>query len=111
MSVVEYDIQANKTDSSSQTVRREADGHISCMGNRNNSYVDTNANIYRKDIFRRTRTRDICRIARQLATLLRAGMPLVPALSALVEQLQGSTERKAICFGNRENQLALVMKD
>jgi len=111
MSLVEYDIQAEKTDSSAQTVRREADDHISCMGNSNNNYVDTNANIYRKDIFRRTRTRDICRIARQLATLLRAGMPLVPALSALVEQLQGSTEHKAICFGNRENQLALVMKE
>jgi general secretion pathway protein F len=38
-------------------------------------------------------------------------MPLVPALSALVEQLQGSSERKAICLPNRENPLALVMKE
>jgi general secretion pathway protein F len=81
------------------------------MEARNNSCDDTNANTYRKDIFRRTRTRDICRIARQLATLLRAGMPLVPALSALVEQLQGSSERKGICLGSRENPLALVMKE
>jgi len=33
--------------------------------------------------------KDLCRLARQLATLLHAGLPLVPALSALVEQLQG----------------------
>jgi len=111
MSVAEYNIQAEKTDPSSQMARREIEDHLSCMENRNNSCVDTNANTYRKDIFRRTRTRDICRIARQLATLLRAGMPLVPALSALVEQLQGSTERKAICLGSRENPLALVMKE
>ena len=41
-----------------------------------------------RDIFNRIRTGDVCRISRQLATLLRAGMPLVPALSALVEQLR-----------------------
>jgi general secretion pathway protein F len=111
MSVAEYNIQVEKSVPSSQMARRETDDHMSCMENRNNSGVDTNANTYRKDIFRRTRTRDICRIARQLATLLRAGMPLVPALSALVEQLQGSTERKAICLGSRENPLALVMKE
>ena len=40
-----------------------------------------------RDIFKRVRTSDICRLTRQLATLLRAGMPLVHALSALVEQL------------------------
>ena len=33
-------------------------------------------------------TKDLCLLTRQLATLLRAGMPLVPALSALVEQLE-----------------------
>ena len=111
MSVAEYNIQVEKSAPSSQMARSETDDHLSCMENRNNNCTDTNANTYRKDIFRRTRTRDICRIARQLATLLRAGMPLVPALSALVEQLQGSTERKAICLGSRENPLALVMKE
>jgi general secretion pathway protein F len=50
--------------------------------------ADTRQKTYERDIFRRIRTRDVCRIARQLATLLRAGMPLVPALSALVEQLR-----------------------
>ncbi|MHC4157787.1 MAG: type II secretion system F family protein [Planctomycetota bacterium] len=43
---------------------------------------------YQPDVFRRISTKDLCRLARQLATLLRSGMPLVPALSALVEQLQ-----------------------
>jgi len=33
-------------------------------------------------------TKAICRFVRQLSTLLHAGMPLVPALSALVEQMQ-----------------------
>ncbi|MGB2808496.1 MAG: type II secretion system F family protein [Sedimentisphaerales bacterium] len=50
--------------------------------------ADTQQKTYERDIFRRIRTRDVCSIARQLATLLRAGMPLVPALSALVEQLR-----------------------
>lgn len=38
---------------------------------------------------RRTRTRDLAAATRQLATLLHAGMALVPALGALVEQLSG----------------------
>ena len=50
--------------------------------------ADTQQKTYERDIFRRIRTRDVCQTARQLATLLRAGMPLVPALSALVEQLR-----------------------
>src|SRR4030065_177185 len=33
-------------------------------------------------------TKALCRFVRQLSTLLHAGMPLVPALSALVEQTQ-----------------------
>jgi general secretion pathway protein F len=49
----------------------------------------TQQKTYERDIFRRIRTRDVCQTARQVATLLRAGMPLVPALSALVEQLRG----------------------
>jgi general secretion pathway protein F len=43
------------------------------------------------NILRRAGTRDLCRIARQLSALLHAGMPLVPALSALVEQLECPT--------------------
>ena len=53
--------------------------------------ADTKKEIYERDIFKRVGTKDLCILARQLATLLRAGMPLVPALSALVEQLQGDT--------------------
>ncbi|MEN6336665.1 MAG: type II secretion system F family protein [Phycisphaerales bacterium] len=49
------------------------------------------------DILRRAGTKDLCRIARQLSALLHAGMPLVPAISALVEQLEcpTNTERKS----------------
>jgi general secretion pathway protein F len=38
------------------------------------------------DIFRKVGTKELCRMARQLSALLHAGMPLVPALSALAEQ-------------------------
>lgn len=40
---------------------------------------------------RRLRTKELCRLTRQLAVLLHAGMPLVPALTALAEQLQNPT--------------------
>jgi len=64
--------------------------------------ADTRQKTYERDIFRRIRTRDVCRVARQLATLLRAGMPLVPALSALVEQLRGTRAQ--------DNPLAEIME-
>lgn len=57
------------------------------------SSADRKQKTYERDIFRRIRTRDICMVARQLATLLRAGMPLIPALSALVEQSRGVQAR------------------
>jgi len=50
--------------------------------------ADSKPKAYGRDVFRRIRTGDVCRISRHLATLLRAGMPLVPALTALVEQLR-----------------------
>lgn len=50
--------------------------------------TDTQQEMCERHIFKKIRTKDVCMLARQLATLLRAGMPLVPALSALVEQLQ-----------------------
>jgi general secretion pathway protein F len=46
--------------------------------------------------FRRMKQRDVAVATRQLATLLHAGIPLVPALSALVEQL--STQPLAKVF-------------
>ncbi len=78
MSVVEYNLLSDKK----SAPMHQAAG----SGER----ADTPRKTYERDIFRRIRTRDICRVARQLATLLRAGMPLVPALSALVEQLRGT---------------------
>lgn len=54
---------------------------------------------------------DVCRVARQLATLLHAGMPLVPALSALLEQLRVAPERKLIRLGPQDHPLARVMED
>jgi len=74
------------------------------------------------DLLRRIGTRDISRVTRQLATLLRAGMPLVPALTALVEQLGDARSssydrrkndkppgRKVLRTGSRTNPLAQVM--
>ena len=63
---------------------------------------DTRRVSHDRDIFRRIRTRDVCSVARQLATLLRAGMPLVPALTALVEQLRAGADG--------DNPLAAIME-
>ncbi len=67
------------------------------------SVADARPTGRERDLFRRIRTRDVCSVARQLATLLRAGMPLVPALTALVEQLRAG--------GTHENPLAEIMED
>jgi len=77
VSVVEYKLLSEKKP---VPTHQEADS---------NGSAGTQQKTYERDIFRRIRTRDVCQTARQLATLLRAGMPLVPALSALVEQLRG----------------------
>jgi len=75
VSVVEYNLLTDKPPSTRRPVKK----------------VEHRAsNIkHRGEVFRRAGTRDICLLARQLATLLHAGMPLVPALSAIVEQMQG----------------------
>ncbi len=48
------------------------------------------------EVFHRPNTKELCRLARQLSALLHAGMPLVPALSALVEQLRCPTDAKTL---------------
>ena len=50
--------------------------------------ADKQSKAYGRDVFKRIRTVDVCRVSRHLATLLRAGLPLVPALTALIEQLR-----------------------
>ena len=55
-------------------------------------------------------TKVLCRFVRQLSTLLHAGMPLVPALSALVEQLQCPTNPKRIRRRAARDPLARVVE-
>jgi general secretion pathway protein F len=52
------------------------------------------------------RTKDLCLITRQLATLLKAGMPLVPALSAMVEQWRAEARAKPSWHWGQEQVLA-----
>jgi general secretion pathway protein F len=67
-------------------------------------------NTYRPESISRVGTKHICGLARQLATLLHAGMPLVPALSVLVEQLREVDKRRVIRFGFRDGSLAEIME-
>jgi general secretion pathway protein F len=111
VSVVEYNLQSESSRPLTKAEIKKSAQNLQNSLDYISSSADTDAKAYGKDIFRRTRTKDVCRIARQLATLLRAGMPLVPALSALVEQLQGSSERKIMHLGRQENPLAKVMEE
>ncbi len=61
------------------------------------------------DLLRRASTRDLSRLARQLSTLLHAGMPLVPALSALVEQMQGTPQNRGVRWGYSADPLAPIV--
>ncbi len=58
---------------------------------------------------RRASTRDLCRLARQLSTLLHAGMPLVPALSALAEQLQRPPRSQHVRWASSSESLAPIV--
>ena len=71
MPVVEYNVLVEKQVPSSQAAPRD-------------NPAAARPKVPANDILRRIGTRDISRVTRQLATLLRAGMPLVPALTALV---------------------------
>jgi general secretion pathway protein F len=55
-------------------------------------------------------TKPLCRFVRQLSTLLHAGMPLVPALTALVEQMQCPVQTRWIRRGAAQNPLARVVE-
>jgi general secretion pathway protein F len=61
------------------------------------------------DLLRRVGTKDLGRLARQLSTLLHAGMPLVPALSALVEQMQGTPQNRGVRWGYSADPLAPIV--
>jgi general secretion pathway protein F len=67
-------------------------------------------NTASKDIPLRIKTADLARLSRQLATLLRSGMPLVPALSAIVEQLEGTPDSPVTHSTAKERGLAQVIK-
>ncbi|MBN1361748.1 MAG: type II secretion system F family protein [Sedimentisphaerales bacterium] len=61
------------------------------------------------DLPRRASTKDLCRLARQLSTLLHAGMPLVPALSALAEQLQPPAKGRCVRWADSSPSLAPIV--
>ncbi len=60
-------------------------------------------------MFSRVRTTDLARLVRQLAMLLRSGMPLVPALSAIAEQLEGTPESPVANTTAKERRLAQII--
>jgi general secretion pathway protein F len=77
----------------------------------NGGYIDAKERTYKRDILKAVRTKDLCRLARQLSTLLRAGLPLVSALSAIVEQLQEFPQRPLLRFWvPQSNPLAEIMQ-
>src|SRR5512147_318236 len=63
------------------------------------------------DVFRRVSTKDLCRMTRQLSALLHAGMPLVPALTALAEQWQSPTHAHVQATSRAKRPLAAIMED
>jgi general secretion pathway protein F len=63
------------------------------------------------EVLRRVSTKELCAMTRQLSALLHAGMPLVPALTALAEQLQCPTSAEARSHGRTKKPLAQVVED
>jgi len=98
VSVVEPDLTSSEPVSGFRTADGDARAH---------SVKRSNG----RDIVRRISTREICRVACQLATLLRAGMPLVQALSALVEQLQSVPTRRIFSLGTNGDPLAQTLAE
>jgi general secretion pathway protein F len=56
-------------------------------------------------------TKELCRMTRQLAALLHAGMPLVPALTALAEQLQSPTHGQSLARARPKRPLVQVVEE
>ena len=111
MSMVEYNLQVEKSYPVSKAAENENKQNLLLASIGDGHCADKSGDICGRDIFRKAKTKDICRIARQLATLMRAGMPLVPALSVLVEQLEQNSERRVMSLASRENPLARIMKE
>jgi len=63
------------------------------------------------ETLRRVSTKELCRMTRQLSALLHAGMPLVPALTALAEQLQSPTKAQAPSANQAKRPLAAIIED
>ncbi len=78
---------------------------------RNNHADAEEKTSYERDVFRRVGVKDVCRLARQLATLLHAGMPLVPALSVLVEQLQEVSKHTGFHLRTHNYSLAEIVEE
>jgi general secretion pathway protein F len=64
-----------------------------------------------REALRRVSTKELCRMTRQLSALLHAGMPLVPALTALAEQLQSPTNAQAQSRSRSKKPLAAVIEE
>jgi len=80
VSVIEYNLISD------QSAPTHHAGHDRC-------YIHAEERMHNRDLLRAVRDKDLCSLARQLSTLLRAGLPLVPALSAIVEQLHEIPQR------------------
>jgi general secretion pathway protein F len=63
------------------------------------------------EMLRRVSSKELCRMTRQLSALLHAGMPLVPALTALAEQLQSPTSAQARSANRAKKPLAAVIEE
>lgn len=58
--------------------------------------VTLTSEVQVRKVLRRIRRKDISTATRQLATLLRSGMPVVQSLSAIIEQLEGHPLQKVM---------------
>jgi len=94
VSVAEYELTAAKS----------TELHPAAKTDRTSAAAE---NVRRPDAVARPKTKDLCALTRQLATLLHAGMAVVPALSALLEQLQAVATPR---LKAQENNLAQIVK-